>query len=222
MYKSSSFDNLFCSVSICFLTSCFTAVHSSYKTENQIMADCVSLANTALEYFNVDGWKVRQLRQLFKVNVLEPTIFVSILNHNQLGRQYIKRTLTDDTITRANSNKQEVKIRFSALHRELETDTTDTYGGVDVLKILRGYGEIVGKVQKILIKKAFKKCLKALYLQNTPGAIRTRDPLLRRQMLYPAELRTLMVIKLYHFFIYQIKEFTKNIYTCKFIVTPIH
>ena len=24
--------------------------------------------------------------------------------------------------------------------------------------------------------------------KNTPGAIRTRDPLLRRQMLYPAEL----------------------------------
>ena len=27
-------------------------------------------------------------------------------------------------------------------------------------------------------------------LKNTPGAIRTLDPLLRRQMLYPAELRT--------------------------------
>ena len=26
--------------------------------------------------------------------------------------------------------------------------------------------------------------------KNTPGAIRTRDPLLRRQLLYPAELRT--------------------------------
>ena len=30
----------------------------------------------------------------------------------------------------------------------------------------------------------------ALLTKNTPGAIRTRDPLLRRQMLYPAELRT--------------------------------
>ena len=27
-------------------------------------------------------------------------------------------------------------------------------------------------------------------IRNTPGAIRTRDPLLRRQMLYPAELQT--------------------------------
>ena len=26
--------------------------------------------------------------------------------------------------------------------------------------------------------------------KTAPGAIRTRDPLLRRQMLYPAELRT--------------------------------
>lgn len=116
-----------------------TATQNSYKTENQIIADCVSLANTALEYFAIDGWVVRQLRQLYKVNVLNPTIFVSILSHNQLGRQYVKRTMTDDVITRTNSNKQEVKIRFSALHRELETDTTETYGGVDVLKILRGY-----------------------------------------------------------------------------------
>ena len=29
-----------------------------------------------------------------------------------------------------------------------------------------------------------------LIKKNTPGAIRTRDPLLRRQLLYPAELRT--------------------------------
>ena len=31
--------------------------------------------------------------------------------------------------------------------------------------------------------------------ENTPGAIRTRDPLLRRQMLYPAELRTHLYCK---------------------------
>ena len=29
-----------------------------------------------------------------------------------------------------------------------------------------------------------------LDIKNTPAAIRTRDPLLRRQMLYPAELQT--------------------------------
>ena len=105
-----------------------TATQSNYKTENRITADCVSLANTALEFFNIDGWKVRQLRQVYKVNVLDPTIFVSIINHNQLGRQYVKRTMTDDVITRANASKQEVKIRFSALHRDLEDDTTETYG----------------------------------------------------------------------------------------------
>ena len=32
--------------------------------------------------------------------------------------------------------------------------------------------------------------------KNTPGAIRTRDPLLRRQLLYPAELRTHKVVYL--------------------------
>ena len=116
-----------------------TATHSSYKTENQIIADCVSLANTALEYFGVDGWKVRQLRQLYKVNVIEPTIFVSVISYNQLGRQYVKRTLSDEVITRSNSEKHEVKIRFSALHRELDSDTTDTLSGVDVLKYIRSY-----------------------------------------------------------------------------------
>ena len=29
----------------------------------------------------------------------------------------------------------------------------------------------------------------SFYKKNTPAAIRTRDPLLRRQMLYPAELQ---------------------------------
>ena len=32
--------------------------------------------------------------------------------------------------------------------------------------------------------------------RNTPGAIRTRDPLLRRQMLYPAELQTHIIMHL--------------------------
>lgn len=116
-----------------------TATQNSYKTENQIIADCISLANTALEYFNVADWKVRQLSQIFKVDVLDPTIFVSIITHNQLGRQYIKRAQADGVITRSNYSKQEVKIRFSAVHRNLATDMVETYNSTDILKTLRAY-----------------------------------------------------------------------------------
>ena len=143
-----------------------TAVQNSYKSENQITADCVSLANTALEYFNITDWKVRQLNQIFKVNVLDPAVFVSIISHNQTGRQYITRTQTDEVITRTNYNKQEVTIRFSAIHRDLETDTTETYNSVDVLKLLKSYMQSLEGIET----------LKDLgYVQYRAGAVSTQS-----------------------------------------------
>tara|TARA_B100000614_G_scaffold250694_1_gene261240 strand:- start:187 stop:477 length:291 start_codon:yes stop_codon:yes gene_type:complete len=38
-------------------------------------------------------------------------------------------------------------------------------------------------------KKASSKTAESLFVCGAPGAIRTRDPLIRSQVLYPAELR---------------------------------
>ena len=112
---------------------------NSYKTENQIFQDFISLANNALAFFSIQGWQVRQLRQVLKVNVLPPTIFVSIITNKQTGAQYLQTQKTDDIITETNSAKQEVKIRFSALRKRKITDETDTIYGVDVLRLISYY-----------------------------------------------------------------------------------
>lgn len=110
-----------------------------YKTENQIFNDFINLVKTVYDVFGVEGWQVRQLNQVFKTNVLKPTVFISVINTKQRGRQYTSSSKGDDVINRRKSTKQEVTIRFSATHRELETDTLQTLNSTDVLKFIREY-----------------------------------------------------------------------------------
>jgi len=97
------------------------------------------LAVAALEVFEIKGWEIRQLRQIFKINHLKPVVFISILSANQLGRQYTKKQQTNNEIFRINSTKQEIKIRFSATRRGLETDTLETLDGTDILKTIKEF-----------------------------------------------------------------------------------
>lgn len=114
-----------------------TRIH--YKTKNQIFNDFICLVAAALEAFEITGWEIRQLRQIFKINHLKPVVFISILSANQLGRQYTKKQHTGNEISRINSTKQEIKIRFSATRRGLETDTLETFDGVDILKTIKEF-----------------------------------------------------------------------------------
>ena len=109
---------------------------TQFKTENQIFADFVSLVQQALTTFNITGWGVRQLKQVFKVNHLKPTIFISIISDIQTGRQYSSKSLVDSQATRTNSNKQEVKIRFHATRIALASDTVETLTSNGVLKLI--------------------------------------------------------------------------------------
>lgn len=111
----------------------------NYKTENQIYADFIACANKALGVFNVKGWNIRQLKQAFKYIILKPTVFISVLDYNQLGRQYRKRIKTQHGATRQNLAKKEVHIRFSAARRQLAGDDVNTYNGLDVLEFIRAY-----------------------------------------------------------------------------------
>ena len=76
------------------------ATRINYKTKNQIFNDFISLVTAALEAFEITGWEIRQLRQIFKINHLKPVIFISILNANQWGRQYTKKQQADNEISR--------------------------------------------------------------------------------------------------------------------------
>lgn len=111
------------------------------KTRNQIFNDFITLAKEALSVFGVSNWEVRQLRQIFKVNVLKPSVFISVISTKQWGQQYTKKQKTNGTINKTKNTKQEVKIRFSATRRELETDTLATYSGTDILKLIKEYTE---------------------------------------------------------------------------------
>lgn len=111
----------------------------TFKTDNQIFSDFTSLVNEALTAFNVTNWQVRQLKQALKINVLSPSIFISIISNNQLGRQYYKKSKQDSFYIKKNNKKQEITIRFSALRTRLLTDTTTTYNSEDVLQLIASY-----------------------------------------------------------------------------------
>lgn len=110
-----------------------------YKTENQIYNDFINLTKASFEAFNLKGWSVRQLNQLFKVNVLAPTVFISISNNGQRGRQYSKKIKNDESLNREYHIKQEVTIKFSAARRESAFDDLQTVNSIDVLKRLKSF-----------------------------------------------------------------------------------
>lgn len=112
---------------------------TQYKTRNQIFSDFITITKSALEAFGIKGWKVRQLMQVFKVNILTPTVFISILSTDQLGRQYNTKQAQNEQIIKTNSAKQEVNIRFSATRRELASDILGTYNGADIVKVIKNY-----------------------------------------------------------------------------------
>lgn len=114
-------------------------VQIRFKTKNQIFNDFIGLTKTALDSFSIFNWEVRQLKQVYKVNHLKPTVFISIINKNQNGRQYYKKEKTASIITRKANSKQEVKIRFLATRRELDNDTLETYNASDVLEVIRSF-----------------------------------------------------------------------------------
>lgn len=112
----------------------------SYKTENQIYADFISLIQESFNAFGIKGWQIRQLNQVFKVNVLKPSVFITITGTPQRGRQYQSKTKNQDgVLIKTHFTKQEVKLRFSSTHRERESDTVKSINSNDVLKIIREY-----------------------------------------------------------------------------------
>lgn len=115
------------------------ATLTSYKTENQIYADFISLIQEAFNAFGIKGWHIRQLNQVFKVNILKPTVFITLTGTSQRGRQYQTKTKKQDNILKSYFTKQEVKLRFSSTHRERADDTVNTINSNDILKIIREY-----------------------------------------------------------------------------------
>lgn len=115
------------------------AEQTQFKTRNQVFNDFITISKSALETFNITGWEVRQLMQVFKVNILKPTVFISVLSTDQLGRQYNSKALYEGQINKTNLAKQEVNIRFSATRREVISDILGTYNGADIVKVIKNY-----------------------------------------------------------------------------------
>lgn len=116
------------------------ATLTSYKTENQIYADFISLIQQSFNAFGIKGWQIRQLNQVFKVNVLKSSVFITITGTSQRGRQYQTKTKNKDGIlVKTHFTKQEVKLRFSSTHRERTSDTVNSINSNDILKIIREY-----------------------------------------------------------------------------------
>lgn len=110
-----------------------------YKTKNQIFRDFISLCKEALTTFSIKDWEVRQLRQVFKINVLKPSVYISINTQHQYGTQGRRKRKGENGGETINHTKQEVTIRFSASRRELATDSVETYSGVDILEFVKTF-----------------------------------------------------------------------------------
>lgn len=119
------------------------------KTKNQIFHDFITLVKSALSTFGAEKWEVQQLNQIFKINILKDTVFISIISSSQNGRQYYKKAKIERTIRRTNSVKQEVQIRFSATRREKQTDTLETYAATDILKLIKSYMQTPEGIQQL-------------------------------------------------------------------------
>ena len=111
----------------------------NYKTENGIFKDFVAIVNAAFKYFNIQGWHVRQLHQILNVNVLKPTIFLSVITNPQAGAQYRESKKINGQIVETHNTKQEVKIRFSAARKRSIKDDENTFNGIDVLDLILKY-----------------------------------------------------------------------------------
>ena len=111
----------------------------NYKTENGIFKDFTAIVNEALKYFNIQGWQVRQLYQVLNVNVLKPTIFLSIITNPQAGAQYRTNKKINGRIVETYNTKQEVKIRFHAARKRSIKDDENTFNGIDVLDLILRY-----------------------------------------------------------------------------------
>lgn len=111
----------------------------NYKTENGIFKDFVAIVNEAFKYFNIQGWQVRQLHQILNVNVLKPTIFLSIITNPQAGAQYRENKKINGQIVEIYNTKQEVKIRFSATRKRSIKDDENTFNGIDILDLILKY-----------------------------------------------------------------------------------
>jgi hypothetical protein len=111
----------------------------NYKTENGIFKDFVEIVNEALKYFNIQGWQVRQLYQVLNVNILKPTIFLSIITNPQAGAQYRTNKKINGQIVETYNTKQEVKIRIHAARKRSIKDDENTLNGIDVLDLILRY-----------------------------------------------------------------------------------
>lgn len=115
------------------------ATITRYKTKNQIFNDFIALVTEALKTFGINDWQVRQLSQVFKINVITPSVYISVNSLHQYGTQGRRKRKTENGGETTNHIKQEVTIRFSASRRELANDTLGTYSGVDILEFVKTF-----------------------------------------------------------------------------------
>ena len=109
------------------------------KTENQVYADVISFIKAALLNFEVDGWKVCKLIQPSKFNEIKPVVYVSVLDVSQRGTQFSRTTKKDGLIVSEEVFREEIRIRISALRRNLLSDKEETLCAKDVLKMIASW-----------------------------------------------------------------------------------
>lgn len=135
----------------------------THKTENEIIKDFKSLTEEALDFFNIKDFTIRQLYQPINVNVLTPSIFLTVLSNNPKGAQYYKK---NPDLTYTYYQKSEIKIRFSSLKKRTLDDTVSTLSGFDALQLISEFFKS---------KNGIAALSKLNYAQYRSGAIQNQN-----------------------------------------------
>lgn len=109
------------------------------KTENQICADIISLINSALKNFKIDGWKVYQFIQPVKLTLLSPAVYVSIEQAAKRGTQFTRKIKRETGFCYVEAYKEEISVNIFALRRNLISDSVQTLSAKDILKFISSW-----------------------------------------------------------------------------------
>lgn len=110
-----------------------------FKTENLIYADLISLINTAIDSFEIEGWDVCQLMQPVKFTNPKPSVYIKILQTSLRGTQFTRRKKIDKDFVSYQAYKEEISIQVSAYRSRLIEDSVATVSSKDILNFISSW-----------------------------------------------------------------------------------
>ena len=91
----------------------------SYKNENSVYGDLVTLCTQGLEWAGITGFTVKRANQVVNVNSTNPIVLIDRISSNQFGFQYPKEEYNkkEDNFDQKSCFIQDIKFNIRGLKR---------------------------------------------------------------------------------------------------------